>query len=91
MKQAAIGGHPNARYDLGLFEWAIKGSAERAIKHFVIAANLGHDDSLKVLKDGYANGFVSKDVLAAAFRAHQAAIDATKSPQREAAAAPADR
>jgi len=28
-------------------------------------------------------GFVSKDDLAAALRAHQAAEDATKSPQRE--------
>jgi len=32
-------------------------------------------------------GRVSKDDFAAALRAHQAAVDATKSPQREAAAA----
>lgn len=30
-------------------------------------------------------GFVEKDVLTVALRAHKAAVDATKSPQREAA------
>ena len=33
----------------------------------------------------YMNGNVSKEDFAAALRAHQAAVDATKSPQREAA------
>jgi len=36
-----------------------------------------------VLKNFYAKGHVSKDAFAAALRAHQAAVDATKSPQRE--------
>ena len=56
------------------------------MKHFIIAANLGHDESLQILKEIYKVGQVSKDDLAKAFRAHQAAVDATKSPQREAAA-----
>ena len=55
------------------------------MKHFTIAANLGHDESIKALMDNFKDGFVSKDDLAAALRAHQAAADATKSPQREAA------
>jgi ribosomal protein L9 len=59
---------------------------ERAVKHMIIAANLGSDDSIKALKQGYIHGFISKDDFAAALRAHQAAIDATKSPQREEAA-----
>ena len=37
--------------------------------------------------DAFKKGSVSKDELAAAVRAHQAAVDATKSPQREAAEA----
>eukprot|EP00985_Skeletonema_marinoi_P010511 scaffold4929_cov102-Skeletonema_marinoi.AAC.8 len=37
------------------------------------------------LKKFYADGLVSKDEFAAALRAHHAAVDATKSPQREAA------
>ena len=63
------------------------GRHERAVKHFIIAANLGHDVALKTLKENFARGFVSKEDFAAALRAHQAAVDATKSPQREAAEA----
>jgi formylmethanofuran:tetrahydromethanopterin formyltransferase len=53
------------------------------VKHFIIAANLGYDDSIKGLKEYYTNGQVSKEDFAAALRAHKAAVDATKSPQRE--------
>ena len=83
-EQAAIGGHPLARYNLGCFEGR-RGHYDRAVKHFIIASKLGHDESLKKVKDIYKAGFVSKDDFAAALRGHQAAVDATKSPQREAA------
>jgi hypothetical protein len=86
LEVAAIGGHPDARYNLGLYE-ARNRRCERAGKHWIIAANLGCDHSLKGLKECYKVGRVSKDDFAAALRAHQAAVDATKSPQREAAAA----
>ena len=82
--EAAIGGHPMARYNLGVFEWN-KGDKERAVKHFVISATQGHDLSMKTLMDTFRRGLISKEDLAAALRAHQAAVDATKSPQREAA------
>ena len=59
---------------------------DRAVKHFIIAANLGYDKSIKQLKGCYARGEVSKEDFAAALRAHQATVNATKSPQREAAA-----
>ena len=84
LEEASIGGHPIARYRLGLTE-GNNGSAERALTHFFIAAKLGENDSIKVLMDAFRNGLVSKDDLASALRAHQAAVDATKSPQREAA------
>jgi TPR repeat protein len=85
LEVAAIGGHPHARHNLGAYE-ARCNRMERAVKHMIIAANLGSDDSIKALKQGYIHGFISKDDFAAALRAHQAAIDATKSPQREEAA-----
>ena len=47
--------------------------------------NIGHHDSLQGLKALYANGHASKEDYAAALRAYQAAIDATKSKQREVA------
>eukprot|EP00985_Skeletonema_marinoi_P023738 scaffold15966_cov170-Skeletonema_marinoi.AAC.2 len=83
MEEAAIGGHPNARHNLGCIEE--DGNEERAVKHWIIAAAQGNNDSIKALMDAFRRGFVSKDDLAAALRAHQAAVEETKSPQREAA------
>ncbi len=86
LTEAAIAGHPDARHYLGSFE-GIKGRLDRAAKHYIIAAKLGYDDSLKAVKDLYITGHVSKDDFAAALRGHQSAVDATKSDQREAAEA----
>ena len=79
---AAIGGHPHARHNLGHMEWE-NGRVDKAAKHYIIAAKLGYDDSLKGVKNLYKDGYVSKDDFAAALRGHHAAIVATKSPQRE--------
>ncbi|KAK1733467.1 Sel1-like repeat family protein [Skeletonema marinoi] len=84
LEQAAIGGHPLARYNLGANE-KNNGRMDRAVKHWIIAAALGHDASLDAVKDSFRSGLVSKEDFAAALRAHQAAVEATKSPQREAA------
>ena len=84
LEEAAIKGHPQARYGLAGYEEG-NGRIDRAVKHLIIAANLGHDCSLKQLKRFYANGDVSKEDFASALRAYQAAVNATKSPQREAA------
>jgi tetratricopeptide (TPR) repeat protein len=81
-EEAAIAGHPNARYNLGIEEWN-NGRFERARKHFIIAANLGLHDSLKCLKELYANGHASKEEYLGALRGYQAALDATKSEERE--------
>eukprot|EP00984_Skeletonema_dohrnii_P006568 scaffold2352_cov90-Skeletonema_dohrnii-CCMP3373.AAC.7 len=84
LEEAAIRGHPSARYNLGCHEWD-NGNTERAVTHWIIAAAQGRDDAIIPLMDEFRSGIVSKDDLAAALRAHQAAVDATKSPQREAA------
>ena len=81
-EQAAIGGHPHARHNLGCFEEE-NGRMDRAVKHWIIAANMGQDHALDALKKSYRDGLVSKEDFAAALRAHQAAVDATKSPQRD--------
>ena len=85
LEQAAIGGHPHARHNLG-FRERLNGRMDRAVKHWVIAAKLGYDDSLGNIKALYEAGLVSKDDFTAALRGYQAAIEATKSPQREEAA-----
>eukprot|EP00985_Skeletonema_marinoi_P001201 scaffold476_cov77-Skeletonema_marinoi.AAC.16 len=84
LEEAAIAGHPTARYNLACIEM-MNDRFFRAVKHHIIAANLGYDDSIQMLKRCYKNGFVSKEDFAAALRGHQAAVDDTKSPQREAA------
>ena len=57
----------------------------------MIAANLGWDESIQELKECCKDGLVSKNDFAAALRAHHAAVNETKSPQREIAAAWARR
>ena len=81
-EEAAIGGHPQARYNLGYEEWK-QGNHERAVKHLIISAKLGEDKAIKELMNAFKEGYVEKEVLASTLRAHQAAVDATKSPQRE--------
>ena len=84
LEEAAMSGHPEARAKIGCVEM-LKGNVERAVKHWILAARHGDDQSIILLKDYYKYGLVSKDDFAAALRAHQTALDATKSPQREAA------
>jgi len=82
LEEAAIGGHSKARHNLGCYE-NDNGRVDRATRHFVIAANLGHDGSLETVKKGFMDGLVSKEDFEKALRGHQAAVDATKSKQRE--------
>ena len=82
MEEAAIGGHPEARFNLGNHERRNE-RIDRAYKHYIIAAKLGHDGALDAVKEGFMDGSVSKEDFEAALRGHQAAVDATKSEQRE--------
>ncbi len=81
-EQAAIAGHHLARHNLGSFEGK-KSRFDRAVKHYIIAAKVGVDDSLEVAKSLYKDGLATKEDFTAALRGYQTAIEATKSPQRE--------
>jgi tetratricopeptide (TPR) repeat protein len=83
-EKAAIGGHPYARHNLACYA-EYNGNVEIAVKHLIIAANLGFDVSMKALLLSYKSGFITKEEYGATLRAHQAAISATKSSQREVA------
>eukprot|EP00984_Skeletonema_dohrnii_P027858 scaffold17545_cov81-Skeletonema_dohrnii-CCMP3373.AAC.7 len=63
LEEAAIGGHPLARCNLGIEE-RNNGHTERAVKHFMIAATHGHDRAIKYLMDDFKRGFVGKEDLA---------------------------
>ena len=82
LEEAAIGGHPRARNNLGCYE-EYNGRIDRAMKHWVISAKLGHDFSLDTVKKGYVQGLACKEDYETALRGHQAAVDATKSAERE--------
>ena len=84
LEEAAIGGHPDARFNLGNNE-VRNGRLNRAVKHYIIAAKLGDDDALEAVKQGFVRGYASKDEYETALRGHQAAVDATKSEQRDTA------
>eukprot|EP00986_Skeletonema_menzelii_P012321 scaffold6751_cov188-Skeletonema_menzelii.AAC.2 len=85
-EQAAIGGHATARNNLAMYELH-SGNMDRAVKHFIVSAKLGFDSlvypPLDYVKLGFAKGLVSKEEYAAALRGYQAAVDATKSQQRD--------
>ena len=84
-EEAAIGGDARARYLLGCEEFE-NDNTERAVKHYIIAATQGLDEAMEMLMLIFKMGLVEKDVIAATLRDHQAAVDAIKSPQREAVA-----
>ncbi len=85
-EKAAIGGDPLARYYLARIERENL-RTERAAKHFIIAANLGDEEAMEELRKYYSDGNISKEDLDATLLSHQAAIDAMKSEEREAALA----
>ena len=68
LEKAAIGGHHRARYNLGVVEME-NSRIDRAVMHWIIAANHGDDDSIKALKECYKEGNISKAEFAAALRA----------------------
>ncbi len=76
-EKAAIGGHPKARHNLGIHEER-NDNIERAVKHFIIAANLGYEKSMKALWTHYSAGNITKEDLDATLRTHHAAINERK-------------
>jgi tetratricopeptide (TPR) repeat protein len=86
LEEAAIDGHPQARGILAGYELE-NGRYERAARHFIINSNLGCNFSLQQVKDLFVGGIVSKEEYATALRGYQAAVDAAKSAEREAAEA----
>jgi len=82
---AAMEGSVEARFNLGCSEWNL--GKERALKHFMIAAEGGFYRSPKNIKSMYMDGHATKDDYAKALRAYQAYLIEIKSDQRDKAAA----
>ncbi|KAL7545492.1 hypothetical protein ACHAWF_008840 [Thalassiosira exigua] len=79
---AAIDGCALSRHDLGLYEKK-SGNTSRAMKHYMIAAGAGVDDSLEEIARGFRAGHVGKDDYANALCAHQKSTNEMKSKRRD--------
>jgi len=83
---AAIGGDTTARHNLGINEGEA-GNVERALKHHLIAARAGENESLKEIQELYSKGDATKDDYMTALQSYQEYLGEIKSAQRDKAAA----
>lgn len=81
-EKAAIQGDVNSRFYIGVLEENF--DSERSMKHFIIAAEFGHDEALAKVKDGYLSNprKISKDCFAQVLRKHHSAKSNLESPRR---------
>ena len=79
---AAINGDIKARHNLGCME-GTAGNYHLAFKHLILAAKAGDKDSLDKVKEGFTEGFVTKEEYANSLRAHQQQHDEMKSNDRD--------
>jgi len=82
LKVAAKRGDMLGRHCLGMVEWN-GGNKSLAMKHWLISAAAGHDESLRQIKEGFMNGFVNRDEYAYALRTHQKVRDDAQSEERD--------
>ena len=84
---AAMGGIIEARHNLGVLELeGHAGNMSRALRHFMITAGCGDNNSLENIKQLFMNGHATKDDYAKALQVYQANLVEIKSPQRDEAA-----
>ena len=86
---AAMRGNVSARYNLGCDE-VRAGNWDRAVKHWLISAGDGHNNSVKGIQLLYKEGYATKEDYSKALQAYQSYLDEIKSKQRDAAAAAND-
>ena len=82
---AAMGGYPNARHNLGIFEERAE-NYDRALKHYMNAVEGGYNNSLKTIKQMYSYGHAAKADYAKALQTYQEYLSEIKSDQRDKAA-----
>ena len=83
---AAVRGNAVARFNLGDGE-ARTGNWVRGLKHWMISAGDGYNDSVKNIQQLYMDGDATKEDYSKALQTYQAYIDEIKSDQRDKAAA----
>ena len=81
-QQAAMQGHTPSRHSLGAVEFK-EGNYELAVRHWMISAKMGYEDSLNYIKEMFKKGRATKAQYAEALLGYRDAVEETKSPQRE--------
>ncbi|EJK61143.1 hypothetical protein THAOC_18413, partial [Thalassiosira oceanica] len=81
-QQAAMKGNVLSRHGLGYNEYN-NGNCELAVQHWMISAKLGYEKSLNAIKQMFMGGLATKAQYARALRGYGAAVEETKSHQRE--------
>ncbi|EJK45721.1 hypothetical protein THAOC_35648 [Thalassiosira oceanica] len=84
--KAAMQGHVLSRHNLGCIE-GDKGNHDRAVRHFLISAKMGDEDSLENIKTAFMAGLATKEQYAEALQGYQDAVEETKSHDRDEAKA----
>lgn len=82
---AAMAGHELARFDVGRMENDC-GNAKRAIKHWVISASAGHDNSMKAIRSSLEQGLVERDEYKLTLKAYIDSSTEMRSETRDDAA-----
>ena len=82
---AAMQGHTESRHLLGMDEY-INENYDRALRHYLIAAKMGHEESLDAIKEIFAEGRATKAQYAEALKGYQDAMEEMNSSDREEAA-----
>lgn len=90
-EKAAIGGCNAARHNLATYEEGNNGNIQRSLKHLMISASGGLNESMLTIREHYRRGNVSKEYYESVSQAHKTTLDQIWSEQRIEAAAYYDR
>ncbi|EJK68273.1 hypothetical protein THAOC_10563 [Thalassiosira oceanica] len=82
-EKAAMLGDPVARHNLGCYECEL-GRYDRAVRHLLISAAMGDENSLEDIKKLFKEGHATKSQYAEALKGYRDATEEMKSPDREA-------
>ncbi|EJK77844.1 hypothetical protein THAOC_00296 [Thalassiosira oceanica] len=85
--KAAIQGCPLSRHKIGCVEINDRGRYDRAVKHFLIAAKMGYEDSVEAIKRLSMVGIATKEQCTEALKGYQDAVEEMKSHDRDEASA----
>ncbi|EJK58631.1 hypothetical protein THAOC_21228 [Thalassiosira oceanica] len=80
--KAAMQGHVSSRYKLGR-DAGKKGNHDRAVRHCMISAKLGDEDSFEAIKKIFMAGLATKEQYAEALKGYQDAVEEMKSHDRD--------